>query len=307
MESIGFYCMKKLARLTGAKKLAKLEEKDLLNYIDRKLSRQKSTPSPFLYNHYCVEENEIDGHAYYVVTPKENPSEKSVIMIHGGAYVIEIGIVNWRAVAKLIDSLHVSVYVPIYPLTPDFTYYNTFDMMKKLYLKVLETTQAKHITVIGDSAGAQIGLSFCQYLKILNLPQPGNIILLSPPLDNDPPESEKEEMKRLEPYDCLVSSNLFDTAFKWWSEGIERNHYLVSPIYGDFENLGKISMFYSTHEVIFAQIKRFKEQGRTLGIDVDYYEGKGMLHCWPYLPFKEGNVAFDQIVQVIRKEHTKKE
>ncbi|MFA9396802.1 MAG: alpha/beta hydrolase fold domain-containing protein [Clostridiaceae bacterium] len=305
MSSLSSYFVKILARITRIKKICNLNDEELRKYSSRKYGKQKSSPNKFIYKNYNVEEIYIDSHLCYVVASKTLVNNKSVIMLHGGAYIIEIGIVNWRAVAKLIDRLNVKVYVPIYPLAPEFTYRNTIDLMENLYIEILKVVNAKDITIIGDSAGAQIALSFCQYLKILGLPQPKDIILLSPPLDNNPPQCEVEKMISLQRSDYLVTSNLFTTALKWWSEGTQRNNYLVSPIYGDFIGLGKVSIFYSTNEILSIQINKLKKQAKMLEFDIDFYEGKGMIHCWPYLPFKEGNIAFNQIVKIIKGDEGK--
>lgn len=214
MNSLSSYAIKILAKISGIKKICNLNEKTLVKYSNKKLNNQKAIPNKFIYKNYNVEKMYIEEHLCYVVTSKKSGSNKSVIMLHGGAYIIEIGIVNWRVVAKLIDKLNVKVYIPIYPLAPKFTYYNTIDLTEKLYIKILKNDNANDITIIGDSAGAQIALSFCQYIKILRLPQPKDIILLSPPLDNNPPPSEVEEMKSLEHSDYFVTSNLINTALK---------------------------------------------------------------------------------------------
>ena len=300
MHSLSSYFIRILAKMSGLKKLCNLNEEELFEYSNKKLIKQKSTPSKFIYKYYNVEEIYFDAHLCYVVTSKKLVSNKSVVMLHGGAYIIEIGIVNWRAVAKLIDELNVKLYITNYPPSLKFTYHNSFNLMEKLYIKILKDDPANNITIIGDSAGAQIALSFCQHLKTLRLPQPKDIILLSPPLDNNPPPSEVEKMKNLEHSDSLVNSNLFNTALKWWSKGTERNNYLVSPIYGNFLGLGKISIFYSTNEILSVQIHKLKKQVELLELDIDFYEGKEMIHCWPYLPFKEGNIAFNQIVKIIK-------
>lgn len=77
----------------------------------------------------------------------------------------------------------------------------------------------------------------------------------------------------------FVTSNLITTTLKWWSKRIERNNYLASPIYGDFIDLGKISIFYSINEILSVQIRKLKKQAKLTKLNIDFYEGKKMIHC----------------------------
>lgn len=61
----------------------------------------------------------------------------------------------------------------------------------------MEVENPQHMTIMGDSAGGQIALSFAQYLKKeTQLPQPGHIVMLSPVLDATFSNPEAKNMKK---------------------------------------------------------------------------------------------------------------
>ena len=55
--------------------------------------------------------------------------------------------------------------MPVYPKVPHRDYRTTFELLKYLSKEILEVENPQHMTIMGDSAGGQIVLSFAQYLK----------------------------------------------------------------------------------------------------------------------------------------------
>ncbi|NYN73048.1 alpha/beta hydrolase fold domain-containing protein, partial [Salmonella enterica subsp. enterica serovar Typhimurium] len=76
---------------------------------------------------------------------------------------------------QLAGELDARVIMPVYPKVPHRDYRTTFELLKNIYQKeILEVENPQHMTIMGDSAGGQIALSFAQYhKKETPLPQPG--------------------------------------------------------------------------------------------------------------------------------------
>jgi len=150
---------------------------------------------------------------------------------------------------------------------------------------------------MGDSSGGGMSLALAQLLKIKNLPQPGNIILISPALDMSFSNPEIHEVEKLDPVSAVPA--LIDI-IKWYGGEKGSKYYLVSPIYGNFEGLGKISLFIGTHDILYPDAKKFKMLADEKGLKFGYYEYPSMIHVWPLFFFPESKKATKEIIEIIK-------
>jgi len=75
---------------------------------------------------------------------------------------------------------------------------------------------------------------------------------------------------------------------------------LISPIYGNLEELGKISLFTGTNDILYPDAKKLKTITDEKGIKINYYEYPSMIHIWPLFFFPESKKVRKQIVEIIR-------
>ncbi|GHU50582.1 hypothetical protein FACS189459_4730 [Bacilli bacterium] len=80
-------------------------------------------------------------------------------------------------------------------------------MIITLYKNLIKDYDSKKITLMGDSAGANISLIAAQQFKIKKMPPPAHIILLSPPVNLD---ASKEIMSKLFIDDKVLSTKLME-------------------------------------------------------------------------------------------------
>ena len=78
-----------------------------------------------------VTETTVNGNRVYTLTASNTP-ERLVLYLHGGAYINEASIYHWRFCDKLVQEANAEVVFPIYPLTPNHTWSETFDMITKI-------------------------------------------------------------------------------------------------------------------------------------------------------------------------------
>ena len=88
-------------------------------------------------------------------------------------------------------------------------------------------------------------------------------------------------------------------AGKLWAGTLDVKDPKVSPIYGRFENIAKISMFMGTSEIFISDARKLVDRLQKENIPFDYYEYPNMLHCWLLLPLPESKVALSQIMNII--------
>lgn len=229
-----------------------------------------------------------------IVFNEAETAERTVIYLHGGAYVNEIVPPHIVFCDKIAKKTNATVFAPIYPLAPNHTYDETYRIVEDLYKFALEI--GKPITIMGDSAGGGLSASFCEYLASRGFEQPEHLILISPWVD----------VSMSGDYDDYIES---DPALgiegprelgKSWAGDLDPKDYRISPLFGDVSQLSQTTIFVGTHEVIYPDIIKFHEKLKSSDIDVKLFVGEEMNHVYPIYPLvPESKEALNQIVEII--------
>jgi acetyl esterase/lipase len=297
MESIQSKLLKTVLRIVRLNKMWKLTGNELLKYIEKKQLSESHEPPIKIQKDFNISKEEINGHFYYVMKPLNNVGQKHIFYLHGGGCVYEITSLHWEFLGKLISSLQCTITVPIYPLAPKHQYQEVFDMIIPIYQQISSEVKPEDTVVMGDSSGGGMSFALAQLIKEKGLPQPGNIILISPVLDMSFTNPEILEVEKLDPVSAVPA--LIDIV-KWYAGEKGSKHYLVSPIYGNFEGLGKISLFIGTHDILYPDAKKFKGMSGEKGVKIGYYEYPSMIHIWPLFFFPESRKATKQIIEIVK-------
>lgn len=297
MESIQSKIAKFILNTIKFNKMWKLTGERLKENIRKRQLAESPEPPKRLKKRFSIIKEEFNNQCYYVMKPLGNVSEKHIFFLHGGGYVYEINSLHWNFLEKILKDLRCTVTIPIYPLMPNHHGKEIFEMIVPIYEKIISEVKPENVVIMGDSAGGGISLALAELLKKEDLPQPGNIILISPVLDMSFTNPEIHEVEKLDPILSVKSLNEIGILY-----GGDRGtkHYLVSPIYGDFNGLGKISLFIGTNDILYPDAKRFKNMAAEEGIKINYYEYPEMIHVWPLLIFPESKKAREQIIEIIR-------
>ena len=297
MESIQSKLVKFILTIIKFNKIWKLTGEELQKNIRKRQSAENPEPPKIMKKRFNIVKDEFNGYSYYVMKPLGKANEKHIFFLHGGGYVYEINELHWGFLAKLSRALSCTITIPIYPLLPNHDGKEIFDMLVPMYEKLISEINPKNIVIMGDSAGGGLSLALAEFLKEKQLPQPGDLILISPTLDMSFTNSQIHKVEKLDP--ILALPSLIQIG-KWYWEKEGSKYYLASPIYGDFNGLGKISLFTGTHDILYPDAKRFKELAEEKGIEINYYEYPSMIHIWPLLIFPESKKAREQIIEIIR-------
>lgn len=216
-----------------------------------------------------------------------------VIYLHGGAYVNEIMLPHISFCDRLAKKVSGTVFAPLYPLAPNHTYEETYEIIEKLYKHLLD--MGKPITIMGDSSGGGLSAAFAQYLAANDLPQPENLILISPWVDvsmsGNYDDVEKDPMSGVDGLRELGRA---------WAGDLDMKDYKVSPLFGDVSKLSRTTIFVGTHEQIYHDVVNFYNKLKDNNIDVELNVGEEMNHVYPVYPLvPESKEAFNHIVERI--------
>jgi epsilon-lactone hydrolase len=128
-----------------------------------------------------VTRKDVAGWPVYHTAPSACPNAgRYVLFLHGGGYINEVVRAHWRIVGYLTREARVHCVVPIYPLAPGGTAKDVVPATGELLRKLLEHAGPANVTVVGNSAGAALGLAAAQWLRDSGYRQPNRLVLISP-------------------------------------------------------------------------------------------------------------------------------
>ena len=134
------------------------------------------------------EERISNGHGFPVFTLWKTGSsggarpDRSVVYLHGGAYVRPADARHWKFASRLADSLGAAAVIPAYPLAPEFTVEDSFEDMIAVFEDVAQVSPGG-VTLVGDSAGGGYALALAQTLRDRGGAQPDRLVLIAPWVD----------------------------------------------------------------------------------------------------------------------------
>lgn len=196
-----------------------------------------------------VKEERYQNRGVFILTPKEKIEKEIVIYyLHGGSYVAELSLAHWKFLSKLTKDTKATIIVPDYPLTPQYHYTDTFQMVEPLYKEIIQKVGKQKLIVMGDSAGGGMALALIEKVGKEEKLRPKKTILISPWLDVS---MQNNEIIKVQEQDKMLNIELLKIAGVAYS-GSEENvkNYLVSPIYGPLENIGDVVIYTGTKDIL---------------------------------------------------------
>lgn len=218
------------------------------------------------------------GRNIFIVTPKNREkSDLKILYFHGGSYVAEATEQHWKFVEQIVNDTGATIIFPDYPLTPKYNYKDVFHMVVPLYKEIIDRIDTNHFVLMGDSAGAGLGLALEERIGEDNLTMPAKTILISPWLDvrlTNPAIDEMEENDKQLNKETLKLAGLAYAG----EDGI--NSYLVNPIEGDLSKLKNITILTGTYDILNPDVHVLKEKAEKVGVPIEIKEYEQASHIW---------------------------
>src|ERR1041384_2206165 len=276
--------------------------KRTVNRMRQRVERGERTytePSPRLQRQHQISRRDVDGHLVWTIAPRETPSGKHVIYLHGGAYVNSFAAQHWEFMSKLVQASHCTVTAPNYPHAPEYGVHDVFALLLPLFNQLAADAGCSNITIMGDSSGGGISLALAQRLRETGMDQPGRLILLSPWLDATLSNPEVAEFDKIDPF-LGVEGLQYGGAV--YARDVDPKSYLVSPVYGSVKDLAPITLFIGTRDILFPDCRKLRDCAEDEGVRIDFREYDGMVHDWMLGPMPEAKHAIAEIVDLIQRE-----
>ena len=219
-----------------------------------------------------------------------------VLFLHGGGFVNEIVRAHWRFVAYLNRHAGVRCVIPIFPLAPGATAKDIVPAMGELLRKLLEDAGAAKVTVVGNSAGANLGLAAVQWLRDAGYRQPDGLVLISPGLEASVSRAEQIEIAVRDPLQDIPG---LVEAGRMYAGELDLAHPYVSPLNGDFHGLAPMTVFSGTLDLLYPDSVDLAAKARAAGVPVELHLRHGQPHNYAAMPTPEGRQARAAIVRVL--------
>jgi len=283
--------------LRASLRLARMKEKNTLETFMK--MNDKCVPHKIFRNMFNIEIREFKSRQLCILSPKEKANGINIFFLHGGAYVTNMTPGHWFLIGAMIQKLNCTVIVPDYPLAPKHNVHNVFDFILAAYQEIIGEINCRNLCIMGDSAGGGMALALCQLLHEKGIEQPASLYCLSPWLDI---QMNNPDIKELDEKDPILNIQGLIDSGKAYAGSLDRMNYLVSPIYGSLQGLPPIHMVVGTHDIMLADVRRFKQKANNAGVDIDYHEIKGLLHDGMLYPTPEGKACRKLIFSSLKKD-----
>jgi monoterpene epsilon-lactone hydrolase len=276
--------MFKSARRTLAK-VARLQAKPVSHEPPRSLSKRVD-----------VAERTVAGWPVYDISRHGAQGPGRVLYLHGGCYVFEIDPIHWAAVATLAIETGARITVPIMPLAPTGTAGSILPAVADLAAVLVDEVGAGNVTVMGDSSGGGMALAVAMELRDRGIAPLGRVVLIAPWLDISGTDPRLAELAPRDPWLAVPGTHAAGLLYRG---ELSETDWRVSPVNGSLKGLGPITMFSGTRDILNADAMRFVPLAAAAGLDLDYHEGRNMIHNYPILPMPEGAAALKVIASAI--------
>lgn len=233
-----------------------------------------------------IKETSVDGVPVEWVTHAKNPTDRIVLYLHGGGFVV--GSVKTRRMftSYVANKIGYNVAAPEYRLAPEHPFPAAPQDCFTVYRALLKEYAPTRIVLLGESAGGNLVLSVLLQIKAAGLPMPAAALCIAPCVQFDrvlPSYTQNQESEAM--VDNL-SQEVFDTYLCSREEAVVRDP-LAAPYYGDFSGCPPICLWASESEVLRDDSLILFEKLKQSGHPCQLYLRDRMVHTWltiPYIP-----------------------
>lgn len=266
-------------------------------YVRRSALRPASHEPTGLGRGVTVTSRTVAGWPVYHTAPSatRDPA-RHVMFLHGGGYFKEIVRAHWRFVGYLTRQAEARCVVPVYPLAPAGTAAELVPATGALLRGLLDDAGSATVTVVGNSAGAGLGLAAAQWLRDHGYRQPDRLVLISPGLDFAVGSPAQAALAARDPVQDIPGIR---EAGRLYAGDLDVAHPYVSPLNGDLRGLAPMTVLSGTRDLLYPDSVRLAAAARAAGVPVALHLRRDQPHNYAGMPTPEGRAARAIIVRAI--------
>lgn len=296
------------AKYTLLKVIAKiLRLQNMMKKPYSQLQKKFKTQTAYPVIPECIEED-LDFSTFKVgVNPvlhvkHKAPAEQVCIYLIGGGMLKYPKKDEVKEQIKLARLTGRDMVLPYYPLVPDNSILDVYEMLYQLYKKLIVEYEHENIAIAGGSSGGNLALGLISYIneKGEGIPMPGKIYAASPGTMIYT-EEEKRKAKILDGRDLIMSIIALENIQAGMENGREVPEYMRYLQRGDYTGLKEAYLIFGGDEVFSAAADTIAEQIRKFGVDVRLEIGEGMYHMYSMMPLvPEAKKAYQDMIEYLK-------
>ena len=207
------------------------------------------------------------------IEPAPAASDRCLLYLHGGGYVLGSPTSHRNLVARLVDATGVAAFVPHYRRAPEHPAPAALDDARAVYLALSQYGYpSDQVALVGDSAGGGLALALAMALRDAGERMPAVVAMICPWLDlaadrSDHPGDE-----------VLTAGALAAWAAACAPEPRDRLDPSVSPIYGTLDGLPPLVVHAAGRDPLADDARRLTELARATGASVESHEYDNLWH-----------------------------
>ena len=291
----------------GIKKSKKLNSEKKINEAVLKNRKKHSAKPPVdLFRNFDVDEIIEGGCKEYRLVPKKDFNGTYFFYLYGGANCLNIEYEQWEFITNLAEKTNCGVFVPIYPIAPEHTCEDTFNMLEKAYDNATKGRDVEKIILIGDSTGAGLALSLAMLAWKEGYKKPDTLIMLSPVIDIEMFDSnmEAEVLNHMQYEDRFFFNQALKNYLnnKWVKNYATKIEY-TSSYYGDYTDIcDDIVVFTGVDDMFNCYARGFYRKAKNQGVNIRLYEFNDANHDFMiYSKNRSSENAHGYLVDVINE------
>lgn len=240
---------------------------------------QRATAEP---EHVTYANTSIGGVPGIVATPADHDENKILVLMHGGGFALGSAISHRKLAGHIATACRAPAFVVDFGLAPEHPYPEARDEGLAVYRALLDAGHAaSDITLVGDSAGANLAISMTLRLIADGADLPGAVITMSPWLNM---ENDGATLESNDATDFLIArEGLQANIDRYLTGGASPTDPYVNPLYADLTGFPPLYICAGAVESLLDDAVRLNALAQQGGVDVTLSVADNMQHVYPFL------------------------
>lgn len=266
----------------GKSRIDKFNNKRIEKLIAKDHMRLEMRPPQFMYKGFEIDEIKQGKSRCYRLRPRTNFNGVYIIYLYGSYTCLGMKENEWEFLSELALETGVGLFVPMYPLAPEHTCHEVFDMLKKAYSNFVLGHDVSRVILMGSSTGAGLALSLTLLAWKDGYRKPDQLIMLSPSMDTEFFDKELEAKvmeKAVREKRCLFNENVKRFINDSWVKDYAVKTEYTSPYYEDLTDLcDDVVIFSGQEDILNCYSVAFYKKAKLQGVNIRFYEFEGEKH-----------------------------
>lgn len=233
-------------------------------------------------------------HAAWAIPDTPHITNKVILYCHGGGYTC--GSLRYAGILghKLAQSSGLNTMFFEYRLAPEHPYPVAIqDAIKAWDYLMLRGYGASDIIIAGDSAGGNMALELCLFLREQERMLPGAIVLMSPWTDMTASASTYATYEGIDP--IVTKDYVHSLVQAYAGDRDDLDNPKLSPLFADFTDFPPVYIQVGQNEVLLHDSTQLAENMRSFGVSVKIDIFENGWHVFQQLPMPRANTAVKDI------------